>query len=110
MRSASRHAASGPTDVLAVFLKHGVRALALVDQGHCALAEALFARKEDFAHMGKPFQRVPTLNPLLLVAVGPFVVAWRIDKRVCRSAELRKPPRHQIIGAGAYGGDDKSPT
>jgi hypothetical protein len=27
---------------------------------------------------------------LLLVAVGPFVVAWRIDKRVRRSAPARK--------------------
>src|SRR5262249_58459201 len=69
-----RHAASGPTDILAVFLKHGVRALALVNQGHRALAEALFARKEDFAQVGKPFQRVATLDPLLLVAVSPFVV------------------------------------
>jgi len=94
------HAASGPTDVLAVLLKDGVRALALVHQGHRALAEALFARKEDFAHMGKPFQRVAILNPLLLVAVGPFIVAWCIDKRVSRSAELRKPARHQFVGAG----------
>src|SRR5262249_36403264 len=97
-----RTAASGPTDVLAVFLKNGVRALALVNQGHRAPAEALFARKEDFAHMRKPFQRVATFNPLLLVAVGPFVVARSIDKRVCRSAKLREPASHQVIGAGIW--------
>jgi hypothetical protein len=97
-----RRTASSPTDVLAIFLKNGIRALALMNQGHRPPAEALFARKEDFAHMGKPFQRVATLNSLLLVAVGPFVVAWRVDKRVCRSAELRKPASHQVIGAGVW--------
>src|SRR5262249_10860176 len=89
-----RHDAGGPTDVLAALLKNGIGTLALVNQGHRAPAETLFARKEDFAHMGKPFQRVATLNPLLLVAVGPFVVTWRIDKRVRRSAELREPASH----------------
>src|SRR5262249_13145450 len=74
-----RHAAESPTDVLAVFLKNGIRTLALVNQGHRVPAEALFARKEDFAHMGKPFQRVATFNPP--VARGSRSIRCRLAYR-----------------------------
>ena len=40
------HATGDPTDVLAIFLKNGLRALALANQAYGTPAEALLARKE----------------------------------------------------------------
>ena len=34
----------------------------------------------------------------------PFVVAWDIDKRVCRSVELREPASHHAVRTGICSG------
>src|SRR5437763_8189092 len=94
-------AAEIPAHVLAILVESSFAICALARERKGALAETLLAVEEQAAQLGEPLQRIAAGNALLRVAVGPFVVAGRVDQRIGGTAELPEPPRPQLVSAGA---------
>ena len=80
-----------PADVFAVFGEFWIRALTLTRERNGTLAKALFACKEQGAQFCQPLERLETGGACLVMAIGPLVVARKIDQRIDRRAELFEP-------------------